>query len=105
MSQTLVSSRHPGASNESGATTCQSCSRTVRMVSVEGRMVAVDPEVIAVVPAGRHGGTLNSAKAMTGRRLHAELCDTYARETERAKTRKELIAYNKRNGNPRRRSL
>jgi hypothetical protein len=102
MSQTLAISRSKGASNESGASTCQSCSRTVRLVPVDGRLVAVDPEVIAVVPAGRHGGTLSSATAMTGRRLHAELCDTYARESERQKTRKELLAYNKRN---RRRTL
>ena len=99
MRHTLAS----GVPRGGAATTCQNCARTVRMVPVDGRLVAVDPEVIAVVPAGPHGNALASATAVTGRRMHAELCDTYAREAQREKTRRELAEYNKKNG--RRRAL
>lgn len=90
MNQTLVA--------QSSTTVCSSCSRTVRIVPVDGKMVAVDPEVIAVVPVGRHGGTLAAASSTTGRRVHAELCETYQRDDRRQERRKEIAAYEKKQG-------
>lgn len=77
---------------------CPDCSRTVRMVPVEGegRLVAVEPEVIAVVAAGAHGGATPSGVVVNGRRLHAGLCVAYQREARREKTRQEVAAYERR---------
>jgi len=85
MSETLVA--------QSRKTTCTACQRTVHMVPVDGSLVAVDPEVIAFVQSGVHGGTLASAKRTTGRRIHAELCDQYQREAQRAALRREIAGY------------
>lgn len=79
------------------SSTCASCSRTVRLVRLDGQVVAVDPEVIAIVPAGAHGGALASTSVVNGRRLHSGLCETYQRDARREKTRQEMAAYNKRN--------
>ena len=78
--------------------TCQLCERNVHIVLVDGRALAVDPEVIAVVAAGLHGGVLSDASLMNGRRVHAELCDTYRQNRERENTRRELRAFNRKNG-------
>jgi hypothetical protein len=88
MSQTLVGDQRSA---------CPSCKRTVRMVSVDGKLTAVDPEVIAVIPSGQHGGALSSARQMTGRRVHADVCDSYQRQDQRIANRREMAAYTKRN--------
>lgn len=76
--------------------TCRRCSRTVQLVSVNGQMVAVDPEVIAIIPSGRLGETVAVKAAMTGRRIHAELCESYQLAEQREVRRRELAAYNRR---------
>ena len=93
MSQTLSgSSKFRSGSSKS---TCLSCSRTVHMIPVDGAMVAVDPEVIRVIRVGAHGGALAASESVNARRVHAELCDTYQRDSRRDAIRKELVAYNK----------
>lgn len=68
------------------------------MVSVGGSMVACDPEVIAVIPSGRLGETVSVASAVTGRRVHAELCDSYVLAEERDRNRREMAAFTRRQG-------
>lgn len=87
--------------NSPGKMTCGKCSRPVQMVKVDGSLVAVDPEVMSFVPSGRLGEVVSAAAAMTGRRVHAEMCTSYQLEAEREERRRELAEYNRRNGNPR----
>lgn len=75
---------------------CRRCSRTVQLVAVGGEVVAVDPEVIAVIPSGRLGEAVPVKAAMTGRRVHAELCEGYQLADQRERHRRELAAYNRR---------
>lgn len=79
-----------------GKTVCSSCSRTVQMVRVGSGMVAVEAEVVRIVPAAANGANRVVAETMPGRRVHAEVCETYRIEDERQKIRKEMAQYNKR---------
>lgn len=66
------------------------------MVMVDGKPVACDTEVITVVQSGRLGETVATKATTTGRRVHAELCDSYQEAEKRERTRRELAAYNRR---------
>lgn len=80
--------------------TCRRCSRTVHIVMVAGKLVAVDPEVIAVIPSGQCGETVAVKAPVTGRRIHAELCEGYRQAEERERNRRELAAYNRKAKRP-----
>lgn len=85
-------------------TTCHNCERTVVVVGVGDRMVMLDTELISVIPVVRHrtssGGPVMSTNPTTvyARRLHAELCDTYREQAQRAKLQAEQRAYNRKHG-------
>lgn len=66
------------------------------MIPVDGKLVACDPEVIAIVPSGRLGETVAVHATMTGRRVHAELCDGYQLAEERERNRREMAAFTRR---------
>lgn len=76
--------------------TCGKCKHTIHTVMLGGKPTAVDPEVIAVVPSDACGSTVSAPRALTGRRIHAELCDGYQEQTRRETTKRELRAFNKR---------
>lgn len=78
--------------------TCGRCSRTVHMIPVAGLLVACDPEVIAVVPSGRLGETIAATATLTGRRVHAELCEGYQLAEQRERTRREMVEFTRRQG-------
>jgi hypothetical protein len=61
--------------------TCQTCGRTVHIVSIDGIRTALDAEVITIVP---HAGEPMKIHA---RRVHAELCMSYKSERERKQAR------------------
>lgn len=77
---------------------CAACGRAVHLVKVAGQLTYVDPEVIAFVESGPRGETVDVETRITGRRVHAEMCDTYRIEDEKAAIKRQLVAYNKRNG-------
>lgn len=79
-----------------GKSICGKCSHPVQMVRVEGKRVAVDPEVIAVVPSGRLGEAVPARATMTGRRIHAELCEGYRIADSKAKIRREMAEFTRR---------
>lgn len=63
--------------------TCPNCRRTVHLVKLEnGSTLATDTELIAVVERGEH-------HRIVAHRVHAEQCDRYKLEDERARWRKE----------------
>lgn len=79
MSQTISTS----TSRRTQKSTCRRCNRTVIVVEVDGQKVEADPELLNVVP-------IDGAPAFVmARRAHADLCDTYQREAEKAKLREE----------------
>lgn len=90
MSRTLVTSP--------GKTVCGKCSRPVQLVKVDGSMVAVDPEVMSMIPSGKLGEVISASAAVTGRRVHAEMCTSYQLEADREKRRRELAEYNRLHG-------
>lgn len=74
-------------SRKSNKSTCRKCNRTVVVIEIEGRTVEVDPEIINTVP-------IDGAPAFVmSRRAHADLCERYKIETERAKLRAEQRAF------------
>lgn len=85
-------------------TTCQNCDRTVVLVDIGDRQVMLDTEIISVVPAitarTGSGGIRMSTRTTAARRLHAELCDAYRAQAQRAKIAIEQRAYNRKNGRP-----
>lgn len=79
MTETLVPS-----SRRASKTTCRRCNHTVHVVIVQGVdgpvTTETDPELISVVPF-----EARNPAVVFARRLHAERCEDYAREAERAK--------------------
>lgn len=55
----------------------------------DGGRVACDPELIAVV-------TSPGLERVHARRIHAEMCDSYAESDRREKTRAEMRAFTQR---------
>lgn len=79
--------------------TCKLCLQAVHIVAGEdGKRVAVDPEIIAVIPAAGGGGALSTAPVITGRRVHAELCSTYAARREKDRLKREQRVYRRKEG-------
>lgn len=79
----------PG-SRRSEKSTCRKCGRTVLLLVGEDlRRYEVDPELLNVFPF-EHGKAFEFA-----RRAHADLCDNYKIEGDKAKIRAEMKAANK----------
>jgi hypothetical protein len=88
-----------GSAPRNSKTTCRACDRTVHLVpgGEPGELVAVDPELIAVVPGERTPSTRRGqvGEQIVARRVHAELCDMYQRESAAKKLRDEMRSYTK----------
>lgn len=67
--------------------TCRACKRMVDLVDVGGSLVAADPEVIKVIGPGG---------PVQARRVHAEMCSTYAEQGRRSRLAREQRAFSKR---------
>lgn len=65
-----------------GATksTCRKCNRTVYVVMVGGQRIELDVEAMLCVQALDMG---HSAEVIRARRMHSELCATYATQGKR----------------------
>jgi hypothetical protein len=74
------------AGGRSRKATCRNCNRTVILAEIDGRKVDMDPELINVVPFN------GKAIAMLARRVHADMCQRYQIEAERAKLRASALA-------------
>lgn len=77
---------------------CPDCHRDIHLVTAGGQQVAVDPELTAFVPAAGRGGALSDAEVLTGRRVHAEMCEQYREAARKERLARELRAYNRANG-------
>jgi hypothetical protein len=97
--QHLASSTHAEAGTRQNAgtlrkETCRACQHTVYIATVDGKDVVTDSELITVVSTSRapKDKTRRTERIMA-RRLHAESCETRARQTAREREAKALADW------------
>lgn len=68
--------------------TCRKCNRTVCLVEIDGETVETDPELISVIAFDR------TAEVTHARRLHRELCMSYASAAAKLRVDQERKRFN-----------
>jgi hypothetical protein len=100
----ILNNLNVGGGGKPTRAVCGNCERTVHVLALpDGTEVRVDPELISVVIVATNGGTKIGPRH--ARRVHAELCDTYARAADKAERLQEMRAFTKRQKKRRRPGL